>query len=112
MTFSDILALAKQGYTPSDIKELLALSTEETAAQVPAEEVPEITQKAETQPEEQKVQEVVEKPTEPELDYKALYEESQKKLESIQKSNVQKDYSNNVKNTSDADVLLDIMKNL
>lgn len=29
MKFTDILALAKQGYTPADIKELLALSTEE-----------------------------------------------------------------------------------
>lgn len=30
MNFGDILALAKQGYKPSDIKELLALSTDTT----------------------------------------------------------------------------------
>ena len=29
MNFSDILALAKQGYKPSDIKELLSIPTED-----------------------------------------------------------------------------------
>lgn len=29
MKFSDILALAKQGYTPADIRELMAISNEE-----------------------------------------------------------------------------------
>lgn len=43
MIFGDIIALAKQGYKPADIKELLALSTEATAtaekpAEIPAEE--------------------------------------------------------------------------
>lgn len=38
MIFGDIIALAKQGYKPADIKELLALSTEDAApAQKPAE---------------------------------------------------------------------------
>ena len=32
MNFSDILALAKQGYKPSDIKELLTIPTEDTSS--------------------------------------------------------------------------------
>lgn len=33
MKFSDILALAKQGYTPSDIRDLMALQTDENNQQ-------------------------------------------------------------------------------
>ena len=40
MKFSDILALAKQGYTPSDIKELMALNTEEQQHDDPVAESP------------------------------------------------------------------------
>lgn len=35
MKFADILALAKQGYTPADIRELMALSTEEVQPEQP-----------------------------------------------------------------------------
>lgn len=34
MKLTDIIALAKQGYTPSDIRELIALSTDETETPV------------------------------------------------------------------------------
>ena len=37
MKFTDILALAKQGYTPADIKELLAIETDQ---QTPKDETP------------------------------------------------------------------------
>ena len=42
MKFTDILALAKQGYTPSDIKELLSIETDqhETKEEAPTEPAP------------------------------------------------------------------------
>lgn len=53
MKLTDIIALAKQGYTPGDIRELLAIAEETTSA--PAEEgapEPEIPQAAEPAPNE------------------------------------------------------------
>ena len=110
MTFNDILALAKQGYKPADIKELLALNTDQQEnipdeEHIPAEEAPEIPAKETEQPEEKKADE------KQEPDYKSLYEESQRQLKAIQKSNTSKDVSNH--NTlSDEDRLLDLCKNL
>lgn len=40
MKFSDILALAKQGYTPSDIKELIALPVEQEQQETVGESLP------------------------------------------------------------------------
>ena len=37
MKLTDIIALAKQGYTPADIKELLTLATEETQTETESE---------------------------------------------------------------------------
>ena len=48
MKFSDILALAKQGYTPSDIKELLAINMEEQQHEPTDGESPAIAQEAHT----------------------------------------------------------------
>lgn len=69
MNIKDIIALAKAGYKPGEIKELLELAVPEpTADPEPA---------ADPEPE----------PKEPEPDYKAMYEESQKKLLAAQKAN-------------------------
>lgn len=70
MKFSDIITLAKAGYKPGEIKELLELATPEEPEPQP-EPVPE----PEPAPE-----------PEPEPDYKSLYEESQKKLKAAQKA--------------------------
>ena len=71
MKFSDILDLARQGYKPSDIKELMSMETEPKTETKPETE-PET--KPETKPE-----------TEP--DYKKLYEDTLKRLDALQKSN-------------------------
>lgn len=63
MKFSDIVDLAKAGYKPSDIKELLTL----------------------TEPKEVESDPVPEK--EPDVDYKAMYEAEKKKLEELQDKN-------------------------
>ena len=67
MNIKDIIALAKAGYKPGEIKELLELA------------VPD--------PEPEKAPEPEQKEPEPEPDYKAMYEESQKKLLAAQKAN-------------------------
>lgn len=83
MKLGDIVALARAGYSASDVKELLEKEVPEQP------EVPE-------EPKEE-IQEVEEKLQEPkdddsdEPDYKALYEESQKKLQEAQKLNLQKE---------------------
>lgn len=69
MNIKDIIALAKAGYKPGEIKELLELA-------VPEPEPPKEEPAPEPEPEK-----------EPEPDYKAMYEESQKKLLAAQKAN-------------------------
>ena len=79
MKFSDILDLARQGYKPSDIKELMSMETEpktETKPETEPETKPET--KPETEPE-------TKPETEP--DYKKLYEDTLKRLDALQKSN-------------------------
>lgn len=79
MKFSDILDLARQGYKPSDIRELLSMDTEpETKPETEPETKPETEHETEpeTKPE-----------PEPEPDYRKLYEETLKRLEALQKAN-------------------------
>lgn len=85
MKLTDIIALAKQGYKPNDIKELLTLAepTEKTANDEP--ETPEKEEPIEDK--EQEKEEPVKEPENKEPDYKALYEESQKALKEAQKKN-------------------------
>lgn len=74
---SDLAALARQGFTATDIKEIMASNVE---APKPSEGVPETEPKESPQPEAQK--EAEPKPEEP--DYKKMFEESEaakKKLE-------------------------------
>lgn len=75
MKFSDIVDLAKAGYKPSDIKELMKLQEHE--------EQPEETESEGKQTE---VKGSEGKKTE-EVDYKKLYEDEHKKLEELQNKN-------------------------
>lgn len=77
MKFSDILDLARQGYKPSDIRELLSIDTEPEPEPKPEPEqkpVPDPKPGPEPEPE-------------PEPDYKKLYEDTLKRLEAVQKAN-------------------------
>ena len=77
ITFSDIVTLAKVGYTPAMVKELLTLETE----------------KKEDEPEAKKDTKDTEEKKEPEevIDYKKLYEEEKEKNKKIQIDNTKKD---------------------
>lgn len=96
ITLNDIVALAKQGYKPGDIKELISLSEKADAG------IPEEQQKAagaidEPKPADPEAKEPTEnvKPNEPEqkddVDYKKLYEQSQSDLKKAQEANIKKD---------------------
>jgi len=89
MNLKDIIELAKQGYTVSDVKELIALSNENSeneAEKNPVEEVPEDDLKEDI-PAEQKT-EVPPAGDDNSIDYKKLYEDSQAMLREAQKANV------------------------
>lgn len=86
MKLTDIIALAKQGYKPNDIKELLALAepNEKTGNDEP--ETPEKEEPIEDR-EQEKEEPAENKAENKEPDYKALYEKSQKALKEAQKKN-------------------------
>lgn len=97
----DVLAFAKAGYTPKDVKEIMALSDS-------SEEVAENATKEIAEPEEQKAPEEPAKTETDAPDYKKMFEELQKKneelnakLDAAQKANINADVSNeNKKDTS------------
>lgn len=76
MKLKDIIDLAKAGYTPADIKELVSLTVPEPE--------PEPTEPEPTEPEPTKPTEPEPEPTEPEPDYKKLYEEEKAAREKLQ----------------------------
>lgn len=74
MNIADIIALAKQGYKPNDIKELLAIA-EVSEQKTEAPEVPAV--------EPEQTAEDQEKP----VDYKILYEQQQAEIEKLKADN-------------------------
>ena len=77
----DILAFAKAGWKPADVKEVIALSEAKTEAEEPKEPAPEAVQ----QPEEVNAAETPVQSEEKEVtDYKAMFEEQQKQIEALQ----------------------------
>lgn len=94
MKFSDILDLARQGYKPSDIRELLSMDTEPEPEPKP-EPKPEPEPEPEPKPEPENEPETKPEPEpktepEPEPDYKKMYEDTLKRLDALQKANQRK----------------------
>lgn len=85
LTLSEILTLARAGYKASEIRELDKAKAEEPET----EPQPEVKPEPETEPD-QGSEAAEPENTVPEPDYKAMYEESQKKLQEAQKDNVNK----------------------
>ena len=100
---TDIAALAKAGYTPQDVKDLLNLSKPQEPLKAEAQPT-----EQERTPEKESVQIITEpeKPVETstkeieqptsEPDYKALYEAEQEKVKALQNKNNNADVSQNV----------------
>lgn len=116
LNLSDIVALAKSGYSVSDVKELISLSSSEDAHQEqdePKGEKEEELQKKEKEP--SKVSEP-QKPTEEPADadvideYITKIEELENKISNLQKENVGKDNSDRKPDKSDEEILDDITR--
>lgn len=121
LKLDDIVALAKQGYKPNDIKELIELSkTSETSDQkedLPAPEENKPTKDIQTEelpaPEETKTPSQGTTANEASdtkvVDYKAKVEELEAKLAELQKANTRRNIADtDIK--SDSDVFADAMK--
>lgn len=80
--FSDIVDLAKAGWKPSDVKAILEMDQKKEEAKEDDQELTPKVKKSEKKEKE-----------EPEIDYKAKYEEAQKKLEKIQSDSTKEDVS-------------------
>ena len=120
ITIKDIVELAKAGYKPNEVKELIELSkTEEN-------DTPSISGSSDTAGEINTPSNNVQystpnpsftgeispaaEPDKPETDYKALYEASQLELKEAQKANIKRDISSADDNKSDEDILKDLIK--
>ena len=107
MKLTDIIELAKQGYKPADIRELLKIETE-TEPQPQQDPEPQPEQSAEDPEPEQSAEdpEPEQSAEDPEPDYKTLYEEEKAKRQAAaRKQEVAKDDTKSVEDT-----LLDIAK--
>lgn len=93
--FSDIIALAKSGYSVSDVKELMQLSE---AAEVNEPEAPEQEETPAQDPE----------PEEDQADYKKLYEEEQEKVRRLQAENINKNAQ--IPDKTDQEILMDMAR--
>lgn len=97
--FSDIIALAKSGYTVSDVKELMQLSDATTPSNDETEAPQDNTEPAAEDPEEKEAEEV---------DYKALYEQEQEKVKRLQAVNRNQNAQTNEK--TDQEILMDLAR--
>lgn len=95
--FSDIIALAKSGYTVSDVKELMQLS-----------ETPSNDETEAPQDDQEPAAEDPEEPKQEEVDYKTLYEQEQEKVKRLQANNINKDAQ--TKEKTDQEILMDLAR--
>lgn len=70
LSIKDVVSLAKAGYKPADVKELIELSKE-----VPPEEPAPVAPEVKTEEATAEVTTTADEPKEPEIDYKAKYNE-------------------------------------
>ena len=119
LNLTDIVALAKQGYKPNDIKELIELTKEapegkpEDQEKQPKPEEPE--KPSEDKPKEEEKKDGEASPDQ--LDYKneveklkAQLQETENKLSKLQKENVRRRADPDEPEKSDAEAFADVMK--
>ena len=96
LSIGDIVDLARAGYKPSDVKDLITLSekAEQSKQEEPQGAAPAIDEPKSASPEPKAAPENAE-PVKPEeaVDYKKLYEQSQEDLKKAQAANIKKDSS-------------------
>ena len=113
--FSDLVALAKQGYTPADIKQLIELSRTAEKEDSKASEGDTITENTNETPSDtvaKEPEEVKEGPDQEDskiVDYKKKAEDLEKKIADLQKANTEKNIAD-TDEKSDLDVFTEAMK--
>ena len=112
MNLKDIIELAKQGYKPSDIKELIALSQEqEQEPEQKQEQEPE--QKQEQEPEQKPEQEPEQKPEqEPEQKPENKPEDKDKIIEELRKKLQNENLSGEDKIKTSTEILNNLLKEM
>ena len=100
VSLQDLITLAKAGYTPGQVKDLITLSEKvmEPVPEEPQAATAPTLEAATESAEPEKATENAEKASEPEkevIDYKALYEKSQEDLRAAQAVNRSMDLSDN-----------------
>ena len=101
LSITDVVALARAGYTPKDVKELIDASKSAETSQPETQPTQTVTEQTLSQsvsesPEPDKPAETSPKESEPpadETDYKALYEAEKQKVNDLQIKNTQADIS-------------------
>ena len=109
MKLTDIIALAKQGYTPADIKELLTLATEETQTETESE----ASEKAKGPVKEPEPEEPSEGPqggADPETEESVKIKELQSKVQDLQESAARRARPEEPKRESDEQILADMAR--
>lgn len=84
---NDLVALAKAGYSPAEVKELMQAAKESGYESEPAEDK---TKETETEKPAAKTEITEKEEPADDKDYKALYEATKKDLESLQQKNTKK----------------------
>lgn len=112
MILTDIIALAKAGYSPKDIKDLIALA--EPTPQAPGAQDPEPEPEKKPEPETPSIEEPTKEiPAIDEksnvIDYQEKVKELEAKIAEMQKENVSKDISGH-ETESDDDMLADLVR--
>ena len=126
MKLNDLIALAKQGYKITDIRELVELADDKEQSETEQKEKKDKPEKVETEQKEKKDKpEKVEtektddggtegnkpeKDSENAVDYKALFLAEKEKVEKLQKQNIKKDNSGN-EHDDEEKILEDIVRN-
>lgn len=119
LNLTDIVALAKQGYKPNDIKELIEL-TKEAPEEKPEDQEKQPKPEEPEKPSEDKPEEEEKKDgaaSNDQLDYKeeveklkAQLQETENKLSKLQKENVRRNADTDENKKSDAEAFADVMK--
>ena len=117
LNLADIVALAKQGYKVSDVKELIALAssedTDSAAQEKPQDEKKEEPQESVKEPtQEKEPQKSTKEPADDNAinEYKKKIEELEEKISKLQKDNVNRDNSSNPPEKSDEEILDEVTR--
>lgn len=113
LNIMDIVALAKQGYKPSDVKELIEMASSKEDDPAPEEnaqtEKPEEHDAGKEQPEEAPNKVTEDSEDANVIDYKKKVEELEAKISKLQADNIHKDTSDN-NDKSDEDIVNEVTK--